>query len=181
MNIKEESELLILLQKDDPIAFENLFRLHHKRVYAFAIYLLSSESQAEDIVQNVFMAVWNQRKTLQISTTFITYLFGIARHMVYDFIQRKIRQEAFVEFTLENNTDYSFITEETVLFHELEEQLMKHVGELPERRREIFRLSRIDGLSYKEISEKLGISENTVDSQIRHALNYLRNHLLEQN
>jgi RNA polymerase sigma-70 factor, ECF subfamily len=99
--------------------------------------------------------------------------------MVYDFIQRKIQQEAFVEYTLENNSEYGFITEEEVIFHELEEQLKKLIGELPERRREIFRLSRIDGHSYKEISEKLGISENTVDTQIRHALSYLRNHLLE--
>jgi RNA polymerase sigma-70 factor (ECF subfamily) len=166
------------LQKDDTIAFEKLFRLYHKRVFAFALHLLPSSSQAEDIVQNVFMAVWNQRKTIQLTTSFVTYLFGITRHMVYDFIQRKIQQEAFVEYSLENNSEYGFITEEEVIFHELEEQLNKHIGELPERRREIFRLSRIDGLSYKEISEKLGISENTVDTQIRHALSYLRNHLL---
>jgi RNA polymerase sigma-70 factor, ECF subfamily len=179
MNLQDDRELLTLLQKDDTIAFEKLFKLYHKRVFAFALHLLPSSSQAEDIVQNVFMAVWNQRKTIQLTTSFITYLFGITRHMVYDFIQRKIQQEAFVEYTLENNSEYGFITEEEVIFHELEEQLKKLIGELPERRREIFRLSRIDGHSYKEISEKLGISENTVDTQIRHALSYLRNHLLE--
>lgn len=179
MNFQDDRELLILLQKDDTIAFEKLFRLYHKRVYAFALHLLPSTSNAEDIVQNVFMAVWNQRKTLQISTSFITYLFGIARHMVYDFIQRKIHHEAFVEYSLENNKEYSFITDDEVIFHELEERLKKHISELPERRREIFLLSRMEGLSYKEISAKLGISENTVDTQIRHALNYLRSHFLE--
>lgn len=179
MNLQDDNELLSLLQKDDAIAFEKLFRLYNKRVYAFAMHLLHSSAHAEDIVQNVFMAVWNQRKTILITASFVTYLFGIARHMVYDFIQRKIQHEAFVEYSLENNKEYSFITDEEVIFRELEERLRKLISELPERRREIFLLSRKEGLSYKEISTKLSISENTVDTQIRHALNYLRSNLLE--
>jgi RNA polymerase sigma-70 factor, ECF subfamily len=175
----DDSELLILLQNDDASAFEKLFRLYHKRVFSFALRLLSSSDLAEDIVQNVFMAVWNQRKNMQISSSFITYLFGITRHMVYDFVRHKIQHEAFVEYHIENNKEYAFITDDQVVFHELEDRLQKYILELPERRREIFQLNRTNGLSYKEISEKLGITENTVDTQIRHALNYLRSHLLE--
>jgi RNA polymerase sigma-70 factor (ECF subfamily) len=178
MNLPDDSELLNLLQKDDPKAFETLFRMYHKRIYGFALHLLNSSSQAEDIVQNVFMAIWNQRKTLQISTSFITYLFGITRHMVCEYIQRKINHEAFVEFSLENNTEYSFITEDEILYNELQEQLKKYIEELPVRRREIFLLHRLNGFSYKEIANKLNISENTVDTQIRHSLNYLKAKIL---
>jgi RNA polymerase sigma-70 factor, ECF subfamily len=176
-DLESIDKLISRIAKDDSVAFEMLFQLYHKRVYAFAFRLLSSAQDAEEIVQNVFMAIWSQRKDIHISTSFLSYLFGIARHMIYQCIQRKIHQEAFVEFYLENNQDYTFITEEEVLFRELEGTLHRLIRELPERRREIFVLSRVEGLSYKAISEKLGISENTVDTQIRHALAYLRNKL----
>jgi len=172
----ESTEKLISrIANDDPTAFELLFQQFHKRVYAFAITLVPTTQDAEEIVQNVFIAIWNQRKHLSISASFISYLFGIVRHMVYESVQKKLQHEAFVEYFLEHNQEYSFITEEEVLFRELEETLQKLIQNLPERRREIFVLSRIEGLSYKEISAKLGISENTVDTQIRHALSYLRN------
>jgi RNA polymerase sigma-70 factor (ECF subfamily) len=171
-------KLIKRIANDDPAAFELLFLQYHKRVYSFAISLVPSHQDAEEIVQNVFIAIWDQRKRLSISASFISYLFGIARHMAYEFIKKKIQHEAFVEYFLEHNQEYAFITEEEVLFRELEELLQRLIQDLPERRREIFVLSKFDGLSYKEISVKLGISENTVDTQIRHALAFLRNKIV---
>ena len=179
MNQSDEIQLVSLMQKDDSDAFERLFHLYNKKVYAFACNMLSSGKDAEEIVQNVFMAIWDQRKNLQISSSFQSYLFGIARHMICDFIDQKIRHEAFIEYCLEQKQAYSFVTEEEVIFRELDELLQQLLLELPERRREIFRLSRTEGLSYKAISERLGISENTVDTQIRHALDYLRIRIIE--
>jgi RNA polymerase sigma-70 factor, ECF subfamily len=174
MKSQDENDLISKIQKDDPEAFENLYHLYHKRVFAFASRIMPSNRDAEEIVQNVFMAVWYQRKTIRISTSFSSYLFGITRHMVYDLIQQKIRHEAFVEYFLEQNKEYDINTEDDVLFHELSEEVQRLMLDLPQRRREIFILSRMEGLSYQEISKKLGISENTVDTQIRHALRYLR-------
>jgi RNA polymerase sigma-70 factor (ECF subfamily) len=170
-------KLISRIAADDSTAFEELFHLYHKRVYVFAIRLLPSSQDAEEIVQNVFMAIWNQRKDLHISTSFISYLYGIARHMIFEVVQRKIHHKAFIEYYLDHNQEYTFITEEEVFFHDLEGILHQLILELPERRREIFSLNRLEGLSYKEISEKLGISENTVDTQIRHALAYIRSQL----
>ena len=178
MNLSDDMKLVSLMQRDDPDAFERLFHLYNKRVYAFSYSMLPSFKDSEEIVQNVFMAVWDQRKSLHITSSFQSYLFGIARHMIYNFIQQRINHEAFIEYCLEHNQEYSFITEEEVLFRELEGILQQLMHELPERRCEIFKLSRLEGLSYKEISEKLGISENTVDTQIRHALDYLRTRII---
>ena len=82
MPISDEKELLILMQEDDSESFAKLFHLYNRQVYAFSCNILPSAEDAEEIVQNVFMAIWNQRKTLRISTTFLSYLFGIARHMI---------------------------------------------------------------------------------------------------
>jgi RNA polymerase sigma-70 factor, ECF subfamily len=171
--------LIRRMAEGDQDAFEKLFHLYHKKVYLFAVRLLPSAEDAEEVVQNVFLSIWNQREKLYISVSFSSYLFGIVRHMVYSFIERKVRHEAFVEYYIEHNLEYSFVTEEDVLFRELENLLHRLIQELPERRREIFKLSRVEGLSYKEISERLGISENTVDTQIRHALAHLRSYIVE--
>lgn len=168
------NQLILGIQKDNSESFESLYHLYHKRVYAFALSLLHSASDAEEIVQNVFLALWIQRKSLNISSSFTSYLFSIVRYKVYDYIHQKINHEAYIKFTLEHNDEYSFVTEDEVTYGELEKSFQQAVQKLPERRREIFVLSRIEKLSYKEISEKLGISENTVDTQIRHALNFLR-------
>jgi len=177
MDSQDDNTLLIQLQKDSRDAFENLYLRYHRRVYTFALNLLASPFDAEEIVQQVFEALWNQRKSLQVSSSFISYLFGIARHKVYSLIRQKIRHEAFINYNLELNHEYTFVTEETVAFNELKEKVDRLILELPERRREIFILSRVNGMSFREISQKLCISENTVDTQIRHALNYLRGKL----
>jgi len=174
MEFQEDQDLISKIREDDPQAFEKLFNLYHKRVYGFAMRIMPATRDAEEIVQNVFMAVWCQRKTMRISTTFSSYLFGITRHMVYDLIHQKIRHDAFVEYFLEQKPDHGFKTEDDVLFNDLSEEVQRLILDLPQRRREIFTLNRIEGLSYAEIARKLGISENTVDTQIRHALHYLR-------
>ncbi|NJO88289.1 MAG: sigma-70 family RNA polymerase sigma factor [Chloroflexia bacterium] len=96
------------------------------------------------------------------------------------FYPAKIKHKAFIEYYLEGNREYSFVTEEEILFRELEEVYKNLIQDLPERRREIFVLSRQNGLTYKEIAEKLNISENTVDTQIRNALTYLRSKITQQ-
>jgi len=171
------NRLILGIQKDDSESFESLYDIYHKQVYSFALSLLNSTSDAEEIVQNVFLALWIQRNSLNISTSFASYLFSIVRYKVYDFIHHKINHEAYVKYTFDHNNEYSFVTEDEISFRELEKSFGDAIQKLPERRREIFILSRIDKLSYKEISEKLGISENTVDTQIRHALNFLRQQL----
>lgn len=178
-NLEKINNLIALISDDDTDAFETIFNLYHSRVYAFAQSLLNSSQDAEEIVQNVFLALWNQRKNLNISGSFTSYIFSIARHMVYEHIRQKINKEAFSEYYLEHNVEYSFITEEEVAYNELESKIQQCIDLLPERRREIFVLSRIEKLTYKEIAERLNISENTVDTQIRHALNSLRHQLTE--
>jgi RNA polymerase sigma-70 factor (ECF subfamily) len=177
MNLLDDNELLIQLQQESPAAFEKLYHRYHRLVFTFSFNLLASRRDAEETVQYVFEALWNQRKSLKIDSSLHAYLFGIARNKVYSLIRHKIRHEAFTKYYLELNHEYDFVTEEAVAYHELKEKLDALLLELPKRRREIFNLSRFNGLSFREISQKLGISENTVDTQIRHALNYLRGKL----
>lgn len=172
-----DNDLLELLKKGDKKSFEVLFHQYHKRVYTYAFRLLSSSYDAEEIVQNVFMALWNQRASLDFVSSINAYIFGIARHAVYRVIRQRVNHEAYAAYALNNNTDYAFITEDEVAYKELEQIYNKLIDQLPERRREILLLSRKYNLSYKEISEKLNITENTVDTQLRLAIGFIKSEL----
>lgn len=174
-----EENLLRSLRSGDKKSFELLYKVYHKRVYAYAMRLLPSAEDAEEIVQNVFLAVWNQRNTIDPVISFNSYIFGIARHLVYKIIRQKLNHEAYTAYALYNNSEYAFITEDEIAFRELELLYNKLIDQLPERRREIFLLSRKENLSYKDISKILHISENTVDTQIRLALDFIKSRLFK--
>jgi RNA polymerase sigma-70 factor (ECF subfamily) len=173
----DDEKLLALLKNGDSKSFEVLYQRYHKRVYAYALKLLPSTQDAEEIVQNVFLAVWNQRNSLDFVSSFNLYIFGIVRHLVYRFIKQKVNYEAYAAYVLYSKTEYAFVTDDDVAYKELEQLYNKLIEQLPERRKEIFLLSRKYNLSYREISERLNISENTIDTQIRLALGFIKTEL----
>lgn len=175
MEIKSTEQLVLLLNNDITEAFDMLFFRYHAPVYNFALRLLKSATDAEEIVQEVFMAVWQNRGQIKADQKFTSYLFGITRNQVHLQIRRRVIHYHYLNM-LETDPDQvkAFIHEQSG-FDEIREFFDRQIDQLPPRRREIFMLSRVEQLSYKEIAARLNISENTVDSQIRHALNFLKN------
>jgi len=170
----DDTDLVTQLRKGNPQAFEQIFNLYHQRIYNFCIRLLRGTDEAEEIVQKVFVALWEQKHQLDESTPLPPYLFSIARYMVYQEFRNEVYRKAAFEEIANSETGFREITKDEVLFAELCDILQKLIEQLPTRQKEIFRLSRNSGLSYKEIAIQLGITENTVDTQIRRALDYLR-------
>ncbi len=174
MFLEEEKTLILGMKKDSIPSFERIFSLYHKRIYNFCLSLHQSPDDAEETVQKVFVALWEQRKQVDESKTIGAYLYSIARYMMYqDFRQSVYKKAAFDHFIL-NSPVTNESTKDEVLFNELVNFLESQIERLPERQREIFKLSRFKGLTYMKIAEKLNITENTVDTQIRRALDFLR-------
>lgn len=169
-----EKELVKKLKEGDSFAFEVLFYKYRNKVKGFALKIVPAQIDPEEIVQEVFVRVWLKKEAIDPEKDFQSYLFTIAKHLVLDHLKSAVNQklyfvgEHFQQDLLEEEGMEASISEET------EAKLQKLINEIPERRREIFRLSRFEGLSYKQIAERLNISENTVDSQIRNALAFLR-------
>jgi len=169
-----EKELVKKLKDGDSFAFEVLFYKYRNKIKGFALKIVPAQIDPEEIVQEVFVRVWLKKEAIDPEKDFQSYLFSIAKHLVLDHLKSAVNRklyfvgEHFQQDLLEDEGLESSISEET------EEKLQKLINEIPERRREIFRLSRFEGLSYKQIAERLNISENTVDSQIRNALAFLR-------
>jgi len=167
-------ELVIGLRNNDPDAFKSLYSKYHAKVYNFCLKLISNREEAKDIVQQVFIAIWEQRFQVQEDKPFEGYIFSIARHLVYHAFKKQLLQYDAYEQIKNNDINALDITSEEISYNEVQSVLEKIIEKLPEKRKEIFRLHRFEGLSYHEIAKHLSISENTVDTQIRKGLQFIR-------
>lgn len=158
--------------------FERIYKLYYPKMFGFAKNYILADEDAENIVQDVFLVLWEKKDELEISYTLITFLFTLVKNRCLNFLRHKLIEEeyntqmkeelSFKLYSLES-LDYSYYSEK-----ELRERIQQALATLPERCREVFIKSRIEGLKYKEISEELGISVNTVENQMVTALKKLR-------
>ena len=174
MKKEDVHDLLIRLKASDNAAFDKIFTLYHQQIYSFCNKSLSKED-SEEIVQNVFMTVWENREKIDLQYSFSAYLFSIARHQVYNTIRDKVIHKSFMEKYLQMVDDVEEPQEYDDSMEKLKAKTKKIIDGFPERQREIFVMSRTYRLTYKEIAQRLGISENTVDTSIRRSLAALRN------
>lgn len=158
--------------------FEKIYKLYYPKMFGFARNYVLANEDVENIVQDVFMILWEREEELELSCSLTTYLFTLVKNRCLNFLRHKLIEEeynvqmkeelGFKLYALES-LDYSYQSEE-----ELQAIIQRALDKLPERCREIFIKSRMEGMKYKEISEELGISVNTVENHIVTALKKLR-------
>lgn len=169
-----EKELVKKLKDGDSFAFEVLFYKYRNKVKGFAKKMIPTQIDPEEIVQEVFVRVWLKKETINPDKDFQSYLFSIAKHLILDHLKSAVNRKLYF---VGEHFQHDLLSEDgldTTIPENAEEKLLSLIEQIPERRREIFRLSRFEGMSYKEIAGRLNITENTVDSQIRNALAFLR-------
>lgn len=169
-----EKELIKKLSEGDSFAFEVLFYKYRNKVKGFAIRFAPAQIDPEEIVQEVFVRLWLKKETIDTEKNFQSYLFSIAKNLVVDHLKSAVNRNLYFVGELYQQDLLIDEDSDNLQTEESKEKLQRLIDEIPERRREIFCLSRFEGLTYKQIAEKLNISENTVDSQIRNALAFLR-------
>jgi len=158
-------------------AFNQLFYEYSSRLYGFGLKYLKSESDAEELVQDVFLKIWRNREKLKEEENFHSYLFAIAFNQIRDYFRHKgvfLDVEECLEEVPEDNS-----TEASITYHSVLEQISGLLNKLPEKKQNIFRLSRFEGKSAKEIACIVGVSPKTVDNQISEVIGFLRAHLKE--
>jgi RNA polymerase sigma-70 factor, ECF subfamily len=175
MPVSDEKTLVSDLREGSIPAFNNIFLSFHKRIYNFCLHLYQTPDEARETVQKVFIALWEQRQQMDENQPISSYLFTIARYMIYQELRQQVYKKAAVDYFILNSNDLNESTKDEVLYNELHSFFESVIESLPERQQEVFRLSRISGLTYQQIAKKLNISENTVDTQIRRALDFIRN------
>lgn len=178
MNPKEnEIWLTRAFKKGDTKAFESLFERHHKKLYAFLMHLLNSREDAEEIVQDTFIKIWEKREEFIEGYPFDAFLFKIAKNAFLNLNRKKVNRKVFEDHLAFLDELAPGKTDDHVIFKETRDIINAVIDGLPPKRKEIFLLRRIEELSRKEIAEKLGISVITVDSQLLKANKYLKEEL----
>lgn len=175
MNIPED-EIIERLKNDDKKGLTLVYDAYWKSLFISSYNLLKNKELCEEIVQDVFVDLWNNRKKIEIKISLHSYLYACTRYKVFEqFRKQKIVTVDLYE-DLENRSQYS--TPETKILHEeLVSQIEAVVSKLPEKCKNVYILSRYEQLSHKEIALKLSISTKTVENHITFALKALRSSL----
>jgi len=176
METPSDNELFLELKKDNEIAFEQLFNKYYASLCLFTFQFLHDREMAEEIVQEVFVKIWAKRKALQIRTSVKHYLFSSVRNqslnrIQHEKVEKDYARQVQLEAPGEQSLDQCF--QEVGLSRKIEQSIER----LPEKRREIFRLSREEGLKYQEIADRLHLSVKTVEAHMGLALKQLRESL----
>ncbi len=168
-----DNQLIELLADSDPKAFETLYNRYFTRLFNYAYDKTGDHFAAQEVVQELFINVWQQRERLHINSAVNGYLFKSAKHLVIDLYRRENSLNHHTDVFVNRQVYSSNQTEEQVRVNELQRTYAHFLNQLPDKCRAVFTLSR-EGFSNREIAEQMNISEKTVEQHITKALRLLR-------
>jgi RNA polymerase sigma-70 factor (ECF subfamily) len=170
-----KDQLATRIKLGDEQAFELLFRKYFVSLCGFTNKFLNDPEQSKEIVQELFMKIWEGRKDIDPEDSLKSYLFKIAQNLSINKLRRQKVESRYIEiYKLVYIEHDEFSVHESLLARELEENIANSIGKLPPECRKIFELSRVEGLKYREIADNLHISIKTVEAQMSKALKLLR-------
>ena len=161
-------ELLLRIASGDQAAFQQIYTGFYKRLYQFALALVKSREPAEEIVEDVFVRIWQKRQDISSIRNLRVYLYTATKNASLNYLSRKARAsvtEPFDHIHVELS-ETALTPEQILITTEIHQKILRTVEALPPRCKMIFKLVREDGLQYKEIAEILNISVNTIDAQM---------------
>jgi RNA polymerase sigma-70 factor (family 1) len=169
-----EPILLEKMKKDDQSAFSFIFASYYTDLVIFAGTFIRSKDIAEEVVQSVFVKLWDDRHAIDIKTSLKSYLLRTVQNRCIDLIRHlKIKEKHSIS-VLENPVLYENDTENYILYSELESKIEAVLSQLPTDVAQAFRMNRYEGLKYSEIAEQLNVAVRTVEVRISKALQKLR-------
>ncbi len=175
---KSNSDLILLIQKDDQVAFYNLYERYCRRLYGFVFRYIKQKEDAEEIVQEVFVKIWESRNKIDAYSSLESFLFTIAYNITISLLRKRTREKKYLEHlqSLQHLDDLPDLIDE-IHFNELNDRVQVLLNELTPRQKEIYQLSREEGLSHDEIAKKLDISVNTVKKHMANTLAFLKSQI----
>jgi RNA polymerase sigma-70 factor (ECF subfamily) len=174
---ENEGGLIRDLASGDRTAIERIFHLYYETIVQIVLRIVADTHLAQDLAQDVFVGIWQNRERITINTSIKAYLHRAALNRAFNYL-RDNRLKWDLEEKLEMQAFQGTIISEHLEMQDMQSQVEKIIDELPEKCRLVFVLSRFEEMSHKEIAHQLGISTKTVENHISKALTILRNKLL---
>lgn len=177
MIIYSDEELMQEIKADNMFAFDILYKKYCKRVFKFAFSILKSPEESENLVQDVFLNLWENRLNVEKNSSIKSYVFTITYNSAVSIIRKKVRESEFVEYLKSLQEVGEESVDIALEYKELTDKLERILNELPQRQKEVYLMHRVEGLKYNEIAERLNISVNTIENHMSRALKTIRQKL----
>jgi len=161
----------------DETAFKILYDLYEDKLYGFLFNLTKSHSASEDLLQDTFMRIWEDRAQLGEISDFRAYLFTMVKHRALNAIKRISKEELILQKISYRSREVEMSTESAVYYNDLRKKIEWIIHQLPPQQRLVYRLSREEGLKQEEISHRLKITVATVKKHLTLSLRHIRKNL----
>lgn len=172
-----DSELFSLLQQGDSNAFATIYKRYSGLLYQHGYNKLRNQEEVRDLIQELFTNLWDKRADINLTSNLAAYLYGAVRNKIFNIIAHQQVEKRHLASLGEFVEQGQVMADHQVRERELHKQIERAVASLPRKMREVFELSRNEHLTHKEIAERLAISDQTVNKQIKNALRVLRSKL----
>ena len=169
-----DNELVALLKNGNQIAYTEIFERYKTILYKHAFRLLNNNEEANDVIQDIFLALWQKKDVIILKTSLSSYLYISVRNRIFDLLSHQKVAAKYVNSIRDFMEAGHYITDEQVRARELAAIIEKEVASLPPKMRKVFELSRQNELTYKDIGKQLNISDKTVKQQVHNAVKILR-------
>jgi RNA polymerase sigma-70 factor, ECF subfamily len=177
-SIKSNTELVKLLKKGDMAAFDAIYNKYCHKLHEFVFMYLKQEEDAEEIVQEVFIKIWESRGKIDIYASFESFLFTIAYNATMSLLRKRVSETRSREYLKSlQHIDIADQVIDEIQFKELNHKVQSLLEQLTPRQKEIYLLSREEELTHDEIAQKLNISKSTVNNHLVSTIKYLRSHI----
>ncbi len=176
MRTTSDEELIVMLKNGVFSAFGELYDRYWGPMIAKAHGRLKNQEDAEEVVQELFVKIWRRRERIELQFTFKTYIFAALRYEILDFLAKQLNRKD--HFSIDETTHFDFPAQDDSFYSmemkELQQQVNEIIEDLPEKCQLIFKMSRNDGFSNREIADQLSLSHRTVETQISKAIKTLK-------
>jgi len=175
----QDSILIISLKKGNRNAFDTLFEKYSPKLYYFVLKTFQNKVEAEEIVQDTFLKLWETRHRIDEKQHFNTYLISIAKHLIYDHLRHKAVERKYSQYA-KQTSEKTYTVEDEFALESLKDYIVAQIELLPPQQREIL-LLKSKGYANDEIAQTLNLSKRTVETHINRAFKLLRNSLASGN
>jgi RNA polymerase sigma-70 factor (family 1) len=172
-----ESRLLHQLMEGDAQAFKEIYSTYQRKIFSFAFYLTKSKDVAEEIVQEVFIKLWEKRQNLREDTLLLPFLKKVTQNHVLDTFRKANSDKQLQKKIFDNLASLHQVDADVLMEKQLEKVYLQAIEKLPPQKKIIYLLHRDEELTYEEIATKLGLSKNTVRNHMTEAIHSIRDHV----
>ncbi|MCE2615841.1 RNA polymerase sigma factor [Phocaeicola oris] len=174
----EESKLIVALKSGSTQALSKIYQLYAKRLYSFCLQYSKSSQDAEEIVEDVFIRLWNIRSSIRQEETLCKLLFIMSRRLLINAYRRRVNEPIYADYVEAYNIVDEAHNERWIEFEEFKKRLDITIRKLPKTQQQVIKLSRLQGMSIREIAVYMRLSEQTVKNQLSQGLHTLRTRLI---